>query len=42
MKKFETPEMEIIRFAVEDILAASNEFPVTPLVEDELGITKLG
>ena len=30
LKKFEIPEIEIIKFSVEDILTLSNELPVSP------------
>ena len=35
MKKFETPEIDVIRFNVEDILTTSNpdELPIVPLNE---------
>lgn len=41
MRKFETPEIEMIRFSATDILTTSdfNEFPITPIQtvkEDEL------
>lgn len=34
MKHFETPEIEIIRFAVTDIITSSGELPVIPLIEE--------
>ena len=44
MKKFEAPEMEIVRFSAEDIITTSNEFPLEPLGgfnEDELTIVDM-
>ena len=44
MKCFENPEIEIIRFAVADIVTTSNEFDVMPLdnqVDDEMGISAI-
>lgn len=41
MRQFENPEIVVIRFSLADIIATSNEFPVVPLGEDELTITKL-
>lgn len=41
MRKFEIPEITIIRYVMADIITNSNEFPVVPLGEDELTITKL-
>lgn len=38
MKHFESPEMEILRFSVEDIITTSSredEFPIQPVGEDE-------
>ena len=45
MKHFETPEMEIIRFNVEDIIATSegreDEFPITPVGLNEFPISSI-
>lgn len=44
MKRFEAPEIEIIRFAVADIVTASDEFDVMPIdnqVDDEMGIAAI-
>lgn len=43
MKKFNMPEIEIIRFNVDDILTTSNDLPFTPYAinEDELEIAKI-
>lgn len=30
LKKFEIPEIEIIKFSVEDVITTSNELPFTP------------
>lgn len=37
MKKFESPEMEIVRFAVEDIVASSGREDELPLSYDITG-----
>lgn len=48
MKHFEVPEVEIIRFAVADIITSSdgnNEFDVIPAadaIEDEYNISAIG
>ena len=45
MKKFEVPEMEVIRFAISDIITSSiydDELPVSPQVgnvEDHTGLS---
>lgn len=45
MTKFEFPEIEIIRFRVEDMITTSfgdNEFPLFPKrIEDDLGIASV-
>lgn len=42
LKKFESPEIEIIKFCVEDILTTSNELPFTPYsLDDELEIARI-
>lgn len=48
MKRFEDPEVEIIRFSAADVITTSNELPIVPGVDDvnavsnELSITKMG
>ena len=32
MKKYETPEMEVVEFETEDIITASNDLPEIPIV----------
>lgn len=41
MRKFEIPEITIIRISLADVITSSNEFPVVPIGEDELAITDL-
>ena len=41
MRKFENPEITIVRVSLADIITNSNEFPVVPIGEDELSITDL-
>lgn len=45
MKKFETPDIQIIQFRVEDIITASdNMLPVAPIADlskDELNIVSM-
>lgn len=45
MKYFETPEIKILRFSIEDILTASNDLPFVPFsvrTEDELELAEIG
>ena len=45
MKKFEKPEIDIVRFKIEDIITSSsgdNELPMIPAVEDQLNIAEVG
>ena len=45
MKQFNIPEVEIIRFAITDIITTSNpredEFPVMPVNGEEFPISKI-
>lgn len=44
MRKFETPEIEIIKFSTESIMTDSNDLGFTPfsINEDELEIAEIG
>ena len=43
MKNFTAPEIEVIKFAVADIITTSNELPLTPFSEEnELTLVELG
>ena len=44
MKKFEEPEFEVIKFALEDIITASNpdDLPIEEFSSNDLKITKIG
>ena len=37
MKKFETPEVEVIKFAVQDIITESGDEPALPPIGQRMG-----
>ena len=38
MKKFEAPELEVVKFDVMDVIATSNiEVPTEPIVDTDMG-----
>ena len=38
MKKFETPELEILKFTVMDVITTSVTEPESPSTDDDMGV----